>query len=196
MGIGKGTLTIAQKVFLKLATDPGEMSFFFALSFSISVSVDSSFPPSLPPKIPPSICLSTVDDSSLPPSFPPSLLPTALRHVHGLLPLASDNDDQLFWVPSLCVGKHGHHLLLTPLSLPPSLAPSLLPTALWHVHGLLPLASDNDDESFRVPSVCVGKHRDHLIFVFVCLATAGKVTTPHPLVASAKGAGGRKRVRG
>jgi len=36
MGVGKGSLTTAQKVFLKLACAPGEMSFFFALSFSLT----------------------------------------------------------------------------------------------------------------------------------------------------------------
>jgi hypothetical protein len=36
MGVGKGTLTTAQKVFLRLASHPGEMSFFFALSFSLT----------------------------------------------------------------------------------------------------------------------------------------------------------------
>ena len=36
MGIGKGSLTTAQKVFLRLACAPGEASFFFALSFSLT----------------------------------------------------------------------------------------------------------------------------------------------------------------
>ena len=36
MGVGKGTLTTAQKVFLRLACAPGEASFFFALSFSLT----------------------------------------------------------------------------------------------------------------------------------------------------------------